>query len=81
MVSPDFFSDLSDYKISLLCSQSQGETKNKDPSSFDPCFKSQEEMDKYLRDIGQKDSIISDESGQDKIIDKNYEYVFLVKIS
>ena len=46
----------------LLFSQSQEGPSNRDPAADDPVFSSEEEMRRYLIEIGQKDVFISPEN-------------------
>ena len=48
-------------ELSQLFSQSQEGPATRDPFAADPVFASEEEMKKYLCDIGQKDSFVSPE--------------------
>ena len=44
-------------------SQSQGEGHERDLCASDPTFSSKEEMERYLKEIGHKDAVISSDQG------------------
>ena len=58
-------SDDDELSLGFLTQSQEGRVMNL--SSTDPRFNSKEEMTKYLKEIGQKDTVISDEQGKCQI--------------